>query len=58
MDIGVLCNNAALARDDDGVHIGQSTDVALLHVLNLFGLPDRRAVSDPRFILRTFIMMN
>ncbi|KAF5375534.1 hypothetical protein D9615_009193 [Tricholomella constricta] len=42
MDIGALCNNASLVRNEDGVYVGQSTDVALLNVLELFGLPDRR----------------
>ncbi|KAF8161376.1 Ca-transporting ATPase [Crassisporium funariophilum] len=42
MDIGALCNNASIVRNEDGVYVGQSTDVALLNVLQLFGLPDRR----------------
>jgi len=42
LDIGALCNNASLIRNEDGVYVGQSTDVALLNVLQLFGLPDRR----------------
>ncbi|KIM40407.1 hypothetical protein M413DRAFT_28877 [Hebeloma cylindrosporum] len=42
MDIGALCNNASIIRNEDGVFVGQSTDVALLNVLQLFGLPDRR----------------
>lgn len=45
LDIGALCNNASLERNDDGVFMGQSTDVALLNVLQTFGLPDRRQVS-------------
>jgi hypothetical protein len=40
-----LCNNALLERNEDGIFIGQSTDVALLNVLQLVGVPDRRAVS-------------
>ena len=44
MDIGVLCNNASLVRNEDGEFVGQSTDVALLNALDLFGLPDRRHV--------------
>jgi Ca2+-transporting ATPase len=44
LDIGALCNNALLERNEDGVFIGQSTDVALLNVLQIFGLPDRRQV--------------
>lgn len=42
LDIGALCNNASIIRNEDGVYVGQSTDVALLNVLQLFGLPDRR----------------
>ncbi|KAF9047497.1 Ca-transporting ATPase [Panaeolus papilionaceus] len=42
LDIGALCNNASLIRNEDGVYVGQSTDVALLNVLQLFNLPDRR----------------
>lgn len=45
VDIGVLCNNASLVRNEDGVYAGQATDVALLNVLDAFGLPDRRSVS-------------
>jgi Ca2+-transporting ATPase len=44
MDIGALCNNASIIRNEDGVFVGQSTDVALLNVLQLFDLPDRREV--------------
>ncbi|KAF8234424.1 calcium-transporting ATPase [Tricholoma matsutake] len=42
MDIGALCNNASLTRNEDGIYVGQSTDVAFLNVLERFGLPDRR----------------
>ncbi|KAG6329287.1 hypothetical protein ID866_9802, partial [Astraeus odoratus] len=42
LEIGSLCNNASLARNEDGVYIGQSTDVALLNVLPVFGLHDPR----------------
>ncbi|TFK44983.1 Ca-transporting ATPase [Crucibulum laeve] len=42
MDIGALCNNASVVKNEDGVYVGQSTDVALLNVLDVFGLPDRR----------------
>lgn len=44
IDIGALCNNASIVRNEDGAFVGQSTDVALLNVLQLFGLPDRREV--------------
>ncbi|KAJ7478603.1 Ca-transporting ATPase [Mycena galericulata] len=41
-DIGALCNNASMARNEEGIFVGQSTDVALLNVLHVFGLLDRR----------------
>lgn len=44
IEIGALCNNASLVRNEDGVFVGQSTDVALLNVLHLFGVADRREV--------------
>ncbi|KAG6830949.1 hypothetical protein H0H87_006710 [Tephrocybe sp. NHM501043] len=42
MDVGAICNNASLVRNEDGQYVGQSTDVALLNVLEIFGIPDRR----------------
>ncbi|KAF7350904.1 Calcium-transporting ATPase 1 [Mycena sanguinolenta] len=42
LDIGAICNNASIARNEEGVFVGQSTDVALLNVLHACGLPDRR----------------
>lgn len=44
LDIGALCNNASMTRNEDGVYVGQSTDVALLNVLAVFGMVDRRDV--------------
>jgi len=44
MDIGALCNNASMTRNEDGVYVGQSTDVALLNVLAVFEMADRREV--------------
>ena len=44
LDIGALCNNASMTRNEDGVYVGQSTDVALLNVLAVFGIEDRREV--------------
>lgn len=46
IDIGVLCNNASLVKNESGVFVGQSTDVALLNVLDVFGVPDKRTVSN------------
>ncbi|KAF9234187.1 hypothetical protein BU15DRAFT_90076 [Melanogaster broomeanus] len=42
LEIGSLCNNASLSESEEGVYIGQSTDVALLNVLSAFDLPDQR----------------
>ncbi|KAI0029944.1 Ca-transporting ATPase [Vararia minispora EC-137] len=42
LEIGALCNNASASRNDDGVYVGQSTDVALLNVLDAFQMPDPR----------------
>ena len=44
LEIGALCNNASMTRNEDGVYVGQSTDVALLNVLAVFGMMDRREV--------------
>ena len=44
LEIGSLCNNAVLSQNEDGVYIGQSTDVALLNILPAFGLADQRNV--------------
>lgn len=54
MDIGALCNNASLVRNEDGAYVGQATDVALLNVLELFGLPDRRNVCSLLLIVYSF----
>ncbi|KAL9712101.1 High affinity Ca2+/Mn2+ P-type ATPase-like protein [Leucoagaricus gongylophorus] len=42
LEIGSFCNNASLLRNEDGVFVGQSTDVALLNVLSVAGISDRR----------------
>ena len=44
LDIGAICNNASTERNQDGQWVGQSTDVALLNVLDIFDVPDRRPV--------------
>lgn len=46
LSIGSLCNNAI--KNEEGVFIGQSTDVALLNVLSLFDMTDEREVSGHR----------
>lgn len=45
LDIGAICNNASLEKNEEGIFVGQSTDVALLNVLDQFDVPDRRSVS-------------
>lgn len=50
MEIGALCNNASLTRNESGEYVGQSTDVALLNVLDLFGISDPRQVRASRAI--------
>ena len=42
LEIGCLCNNAF--KNEEGMHVGQSTDVALLNVLGVFGMIDMREV--------------
>ncbi|KAI0302439.1 calcium-transporting ATPase [Multifurca ochricompacta] len=42
LEVGALCNNASAGRNEDGVHVGQATDVALLNALSTFGFPDPR----------------
>ena len=45
LEVGALCNDASIVRNEDGNYVGQATDVALLNVLSVFGLPDPRQVS-------------
>lgn len=44
LEVGALCNNAQAGRNEDGQFIGQSTEVALLEVLNVWSLADPRQV--------------
>jgi Ca2+-transporting ATPase len=45
LEVGALCNDASIARNEDGIYVGQPTDVALLNVLSVFeDLPDPRQV--------------
>lgn len=50
MEIGAICNNASSERRENGKYVGQSTDVALLEVLDVFGLEDARRVSFLPFV--------
>lgn len=42
LQIGCVCNNAF--ANEEGVYLGQATDVALLNVLSVCGLLDQRQV--------------
>ncbi|KAH9980652.1 calcium-transporting ATPase [Russula compacta] len=42
LEIGALCNDASIARNEDENHVGQATDIALLNALSVFSLPDPR----------------
>jgi P-type Ca2+ transporter type 2C len=44
-EVGALCNNSSTVRNEDKKWLGQSTDVALLNVLDVLELPDPRPVS-------------
>lgn len=43
LQIGNICNSAF--RNEEGATVGQATDVALLNVLEAFGMGDSRPVS-------------
>lgn len=45
LEIGSLCNNAVW-RHEEGIYVGHSVDVALLNVLSVFGMSDRRTVNN------------
>lgn len=44
LEIGSLCNNSSVSRNDEGKYVGQSTDVALINVMSSFDIPDQRQV--------------
>ena len=44
LEVGTLCNDASIARNENGEYVGHATDVALLNALSVFGLPDPRQV--------------
>lgn len=44
LHIGHMCNHAF--RNEEGVTVGQATDVALLNVLDAYGLNDQRPVGE------------
>ncbi|KAF8885983.1 hypothetical protein BD779DRAFT_1611837 [Infundibulicybe gibba] len=44
LEICALCNNASMERNESGVYVGQATDVALLNVLDVFGVHVARGV--------------
>ncbi|KAI0061869.1 Ca-transporting ATPase [Artomyces pyxidatus] len=43
LEIGALCNNASHTRNEEGIYVGQSTDVALLNILSVFDIADPRS---------------
>lgn len=43
LEVGSLCNNS-IWRHEDSAYVGQSTDVALMNVLSVFGMKDQRNV--------------
>ncbi|KAJ7592175.1 E1-E2 ATPase-domain-containing protein [Mycena floridula] len=44
LEVGAICNNALLARNEDRAFVGQSMDVALLNVLDVVRVPDTRGL--------------
>jgi Ca2+-transporting ATPase len=44
VEVGALCNNASASKNQDGQYIGQSTDVALLNILEVLKIADPRPV--------------
>jgi Ca2+-transporting ATPase len=44
LEVGALCNDASVVRNENGEYVGHATDVALLNALSVFGLPDPRQV--------------
>lgn len=42
LEIGCLCNNSI--KNEEGMFVGQSTDVALMNILKTFGMEDYREV--------------
>lgn len=43
LEIGCLCNNSI--KNEEGMFVGQSTDVALMNILKTFEMEDYREVS-------------
>jgi len=44
LEVGALCNDASIVRNENGEYVGHATDVALLNAISVFGLPDPRQV--------------
>jgi Ca2+-transporting ATPase len=53
LTVGNICNSAF--RNSEGINVGQPTDVALLNVLDVYGLQDARPVS-LLFYIPTFVV--
>jgi Ca2+-transporting ATPase len=51
LEVGALCNDASITRNENDEYVGQATDVALLNALSVFGLPDPRQVCNLSILL-------
>lgn len=56
LEVGALCNDASIARNENGEYVGHATDVALLNALSVFGLPDPRHVCSLSTLLSTTLL--
>lgn len=56
LEVGALCNDASIARNENGEYVGHATDVALLNALSVFGLPDPRHVRSLSTLLSTTLL--
>jgi Ca2+-transporting ATPase len=57
LEVGALCNDASIVRNENGEYVGHATDVALLNALSVFGLPDPRQVRSPSTLLVATLSM-
>lgn len=56
LEVGALCNDASISRNENGEYVGHATDVALLNALSVFGLPDPRHVCSLSTLLATSLL--
>lgn len=57
LEVGALCNDASIVRNENGEYVGHATDVALLNALSVFGLPDPRHVCGLSALLATSLLI-